>query len=88
MIRRAVPRQLKDQPVLNVLQQSGGGRDDSVEACLALSYNSLDGELRRRFRALGVFAEAPFDVDAMAALWGDEAEDSVAAAETSGVAMW
>lgn len=39
-------------------------RESSVEACLALSYDRLDDDLRRRFRTLGVFAPAPFDLAA------------------------
>lgn len=49
-----------------------------MEASLAVSYGCLEPDLQRRFRALGVFAPAPFDLAALAALWGDKDE----AAET------
>ena len=39
-----------------------------VEASLSLSYNLLDEENQRRFRALGIFP-APFDLPAIAAIW-------------------
>ena len=43
-----------------------------MEACLALSYSALDTEMRSRFRALGVFAPAPFDRVAILAIWAEE----------------
>jgi|GEM_PF-1764589 len=49
-------------------------RDSSVEACFALSYAALGKEDQRRFRALGVFAEAPFDAAAVGAVWGEDKE--------------
>ncbi len=68
----ALAAQLRSKPALDVLRLPGDEiREKSVEACLALSYNALDPEARRRFRALGVFAPAPFGEDAVSAVWGD-----------------
>ncbi len=75
---------LRAGPSLEVLKMPGEEhREQSVEACLALSYGDLDADLKRRFRALGVFAEAPFDRAAMAAVWGDSEEGTAAAAAAS-----
>jgi tetratricopeptide (TPR) repeat protein len=55
-------------------------KDRNVERSLFLSYEDLgkgpdDDDLRRRFRALGVLAHAPFDRALAAALWGDDDPD-------------
>jgi tetratricopeptide (TPR) repeat protein len=74
----ALAKKLREKPALNILKMPGGEtREKSVEACLALSYDKLDADMQRRFRALGVFAPAPFERDAIAALWGDEDEETV-----------
>lgn len=54
-----------------------GDESPSVKASLDLSYNQLDSESRRRFRALGTFAPAPapFDLQALARLWRDKDRD-------------
>jgi len=68
----ALAQQLKHHKPLDTLKLgSGADREHSVEACFALSYNALDPEAQRRFRALGVFAPAPFDEDAVLAVWGE-----------------
>jgi hypothetical protein len=59
----------------------GPGRSESVADCFALSYEALDADMQRRFRALGVFAgREPFSVAAAAAVWDEgegDAEDSL-----------
>ena len=68
-----VARQLSQKPELDILKLEGQEvRETSMEACLALSYRGLEPDLQRRFRALGVFAPAAFDLAALAAVWGDE----------------
>ena len=62
--------------MLDVLKR-GTTREQSIEACFTMSYEHLDADLQRRFTALGVFALAPFDRDAIAAVWGDEDTDAV-----------
>ncbi|MBS1251099.1 MAG: Regulatory protein AfsR [Anaerolineales bacterium] len=81
---------LKQKPSLDILKLEGREtRQASVEACLALSYAGLDDDLQRRFRALGAFAAAPFDLPALAAVWGDEdletAEDAARALQRRGL---
>ena len=64
---------LRERPALDILKLEGAEtRESSVEACLALSYKPADAEFQRRFRALGVLAPAPYDLLALAAVWGDE----------------
>jgi len=75
-----VVRRLRSGPTLGELKLPGQeSRESSVEASLTLSYGDLDLDLRQRFRALGVFAPAPFDLAGLAAVWGvesvEEAED-------------
>ncbi|MGQ0602805.1 MAG: tetratricopeptide repeat protein [Anaerolineales bacterium] len=78
-------QQLKQRQSLDFLKLgSGADRDHSVEACFALSYNALDPETQRRFRALGVFAPAPFDPPAIFAVWGQEAPLSASEARGEG----
>ncbi|MDW8327646.1 MAG: NB-ARC domain-containing protein, partial [Anaerolineales bacterium] len=65
-------QKLKQQKPLDILKLgSDAGREHSVEACFALSYDALDVETQRCFRALGVFAPAAFDEAAVLAVWGD-----------------
>ncbi|MSR84794.1 MAG: tetratricopeptide repeat protein, partial [Candidatus Latescibacteria bacterium] len=75
-------RQLRTQPALDILKLEGREvRESSVEACLKLSYDRLsDDDIRRRFRALGVCAAAPFDLAALAAVWGDGTVEKAEAA--------
>jgi tetratricopeptide (TPR) repeat protein len=73
----ALAKKLHDRPSLDILKLPGDEkREKSVEACLAMSYRALDADMQRRFRLLGVFAPAPFDRDAIAAVW-DEADADV-----------
>lgn len=68
--------QLQSKPTLGVLTLPGqASRETSVEYTLSLSLQGLDADLVRRFRALGVFAPAPFDLPALAAVWQDESLD-------------
>ncbi|MEP6878979.1 MAG: tetratricopeptide repeat protein [Nitrosospira sp.] len=71
-----IVKQLRTKPMLEVLER-GDTREQSIEVCFTMSYERLDEDLRRRFRALGVFALAPFDRDAIAAVWDDEDADTV-----------
>ncbi len=73
-------RQLQNKPTLGVLTLPGqASRETSLEYTLALSLQDLDPALVARFWALGAFAPAPFDLPALAAVWGDADPD---AAET------
>jgi tetratricopeptide (TPR) repeat protein len=72
-----IVHQLQTKPILDLLTLKPGDCEKSVEASLVLSYNELDAEMQWRFRALGAFAAAPFDMDAVAEIWG-EAVDGVA----------
>ena len=68
-------KKLKEKPALDILKMPGGEtREESVEACLAMSYTALDADMQRRFRTLGVFAPAPFDQAAIAAVWNEDGE--------------
>lgn len=69
----SLAKQLREKPMLDVLKH-GTTREQSIEACFTLSYEHLDADLQRRFRALGVFAPAPFERDAIAAVWAEEEE--------------
>jgi tetratricopeptide (TPR) repeat protein len=71
----ALAQKLRTKPTLDVLKR-GTTREHSIEACFTMSYERLDAEMQRRFRALGVFAPAPFERDALAAVW-DEDGDAV-----------
>jgi hypothetical protein len=65
-----VLRRLRAGPALGELKLPGQeSRDTSVEMSLALSYGDLVPDLQQRFRALGVFAPAPFDQSGLAAVW-------------------
>jgi hypothetical protein len=72
----AIAAQLRTRPRLDVLQR-GETREQSIEMCFTMSYARLDADLQRRFRALGVFALAAFDRDALAEVWRDDNEDTV-----------
>ena len=72
----ALAQKLRTKPMLDVLKR-GTTREQSIEACFTMSYEHLDAELQRRFMALGVFALAPFDRNAIAAVWDDEDTDAV-----------
>lgn len=52
-------------------------KDLNLSLSLSLSYDALkDDDLRRHFRATGIFAlESSFDRAALAAVWGDDDED-------------
>ncbi|HEY4722137.1 MAG TPA: NB-ARC domain-containing protein [Anaerolineae bacterium] len=77
----ALAKKLRERPMLNILKLPGDEvREKSIEACLAMSYTALDADTQRRFRALGVFAPAPFDRDAIAAVWAEQDEDVIDAA--------
>ncbi len=72
-------KRLRTQPILDVLKR-GSTRDKSIEVCFTMSYERLDDDMQRRFRALGVFAPAPFDREAIAAVWdedGDGVDDAI-----------
>ncbi len=74
-------QQLQSKPALHVLKMPvGESRQTSVEACLALSYRTLDSDMQRRFRALGAFAPAPFDLAAVQSVWAENDADAVAEA--------
>jgi tetratricopeptide (TPR) repeat protein len=69
---------LREKPALDVLKLLGGETaEESIEACLAMSYAALDTNMQRRFRALGVFAPPSFDQVAIAGVWNEEDEESV-----------
>jgi tetratricopeptide (TPR) repeat protein len=64
---------------LNVDEQD---KDLNLSKSLALSYDALDADGRRRFRALGVFAASTtFDLAALAAVWGEGQASADRAAE-------
>jgi len=74
----ALAKKLREKPALDILKMPGGEtREQSVEACLVMSYTALDADMQRRFRALGVFAPAPFDQAAIAAVWNEEDGETV-----------
>lgn len=53
-------------------------RDDSLELSLKLSYDALDGDTQRRFRALGVFAvDDIIDIEMLVTVWDDSDESDV-----------
>ncbi len=58
--------------------QRGEGKELDLAASFRSSYDELDDEARRRFRALGVFA-ADFSVASAACLWGLMPHDSLTA---------
>lgn len=71
-------QKLKTQSSLDLLESGESKRrQESIEACLELSYRSLPPEMQWRFRALGAFAVAPFDTSAIAAVWSEQADDVV-----------
>jgi tetratricopeptide (TPR) repeat protein len=69
----SLAQRLKDKSPVEVLKR-GTTREQSIEMCFTLSYDHLDADLRQRFYALGVFALAPFDRDAIAAVWAEDGE--------------
>jgi tetratricopeptide (TPR) repeat protein len=74
----SLAKKLREKPSLEILKLPGDEkREKSVEACLAMSYTALDEKMQRRFRLLGVFAPAPFDRDAIAAVWNESDADVV-----------
>jgi tetratricopeptide (TPR) repeat protein len=63
---------LENRSILDVLAlEPGELRDENVEASLKLSYDGLDLHMQQRFRALGIFAPAPFSSGAVAEVWGN-----------------
>lgn len=53
-------------------------RNESIEASLSLSYDSMDELTRTRFRLLGSFEpESSITPDAAASIWGTEKEDAL-----------
>jgi tetratricopeptide (TPR) repeat protein len=71
-------KKLHDKPSLDILKLPGAEkREKSIEACLKLSYDRLDADMQRRFRLFGVFAPAPFDRDAIAAVWDETDADII-----------
>jgi tetratricopeptide (TPR) repeat protein len=74
-----IVEKLRQKPMLDILKlPEDESRETSLEWCLALSYNErLDADMQRRFRALGVFARAPYDRAAMAAVWDESEEDTI-----------
>jgi tetratricopeptide (TPR) repeat protein len=68
--------ELRTKPILDVLNR-GTTREQSMEVCFTMSYERLDENLQRCFCALGVFALAPFDRNAIAAVWGDKESNTV-----------
>jgi tetratricopeptide (TPR) repeat protein len=67
-----IKAQLERTPALDILTLEGEERrDTSVARCFLLSYQRLDPEQQRRYRALGAFAWAPFDLAAVGEVWGD-----------------
>lgn len=74
-----VVEKLRSRPMLGVLKMpEGEPRQKDVEVALALSYGELNGEMQRRFRALGAFALAPFDAAAVTAVWNEQDANAVA----------
>ncbi len=72
---------LSSGPMFGVLKRRvGEPRQKEVEATLAVSYDELNAEMQRRFRALGAFALAPFDATAVAAVWSEQDTNIVAEA--------
>lgn len=67
----ALAQKLRTRPTLDVLAR-GSTREQSIEACFALSYAALSDDLKQRFAALGVFALSPFGREAIAAVWDDD----------------
>ena len=62
-----------------------------MERCFLLSYQRLDSEQQRCYRGLGVFAQAPFDLAALAAVWSTAAGEEDRGAGHGGcgqVATW
>lgn len=66
--------QLKEQQPLDVLNLGvGEWRETNIERCFALSYNALDSEMQKRFRALGSFAPlSTFDINAITSIWFED----------------
>ena len=62
-----------------------------MERCFLLSYQRLDSEQQRCYRGLGVFAQAPFDLASLAAVWSTaagEEDREMAMAATDKIATW
>jgi tetratricopeptide (TPR) repeat protein len=60
-------------PFRDIRLELGEAREDNLELVLSFSYDSLGGEGKAHFRALGVLAyAAPFDRPLCRAVWGKE----------------
>lgn len=53
----------------HIVIEGGGGRNENLETSFELSYERLDTDTRRCFRALGAFADAPFSAEAAMAVF-------------------
>ncbi len=72
LLERIQKRRDGDNPFQD-LQLDASDKNFNLELSLAESYERLNDEHRRRFRALGVFAvEGTFDAAAAAAVWQDD----------------
>lgn len=71
-------RRLEKGRVFKDLKLAEDDRQQNLELCLRLSYEALNGDLQRRFRATGIFAsEGSIDGFVAASVWVDEdADDS------------
>lgn len=75
---RRLERAADDNPFA-LLALSDRDREQNLELSLAVSYDALDDDGRRRFRALGAFADGgTMDAAALAAVWGDHDPDAAA----------
>ena len=76
LLRRYRAAQSGDNPFA-LLALRDDDRQQNLELSLRVSYDHLDADRRRRFRALGAFAaEGAFSTAAAAAVWGDADSDT------------
>jgi tetratricopeptide (TPR) repeat protein len=67
---------LTNSTLLNTLQLQPDDKNLSVEKSIGLSYEDLTDDLKRRFRAVGIFAlTGTFDEAMVIAVWGDNEPD-------------
>ena len=80
MLRLLEKRQAEGDPFRDLAVEADD-KDLNLSLSLSLSYGALEGDdMRRRFRALGVFAlDGAFTRAALAAAWGDVDEDNARA---------
>ncbi len=69
-------KRLQEGKVFKTLKLDEDDKNLNLEKCLFLSYDDLTDDIKRRFRAVGIFVlEGTFDEAAAGSIWGDEDAD-------------